>query len=634
MAEYFIGYIPTKNKNAIMKFKNVPSEGLLTLDEAQKLPEYAGVLMPDIILVDIDTIEESEILYQMVIDLKLKCRVYKTERGKHFYLRNKKLNKNRLKTKLALGLTADIKIGKNSYGMLRFEGKDRELLLDCDDPEEIPNYLTPVKSSFNFVDMEEGDGRNQSFYNYILTLQTADFTKREIRECIRLMNRYLLKEPLDDGELETVLRDGAFSKEIFFDEKTFLFEKFAYALKNKCDIVKVYGRLHLYQNGVYVTGKQRIEYEMLEMYPRMNRTKRNEVYDCLDIRIIEETLPANANLIAFRNGVYDLANGTLMPFSPDYIITNRIEWDYNPSAECALVDEVLDGFSCNDKNIRALLEEIIGYCFYRRNELGKAFVLLGEKNNGKSTFQEMTNFLLGGKNTCALDLAQINNEKFSIAELHGKLANIGDDINDDYIPNTGNFKKIVTGNEIKGELKGERPFFFKPYAKLLFSANNIPRLGRGKDTAAIMRRLIIVPFNAQFDANNPNFKPFIKDELLTQGAMEYLVQLGLAGLKRVLLNRGFTKSPKVDKSIEEYEETNNPILGFFKELEADGDKIENEPTADIYKKYTNYCNRNKLLYPLSSIEFSRQTCKHYGYTTKNKRILGKVTKVFVADEGP
>lgn len=46
--------------------------------------------------------------------------------------------------------------------------------------------------------------------------------------------------------------------------------------------------------------------------------------------------------------------------------------------------------------------------------------------------------------------------------------------------------------------------------------------------------------------------------------MEYLINLGLAGLKRILENRGFTDSDKVKKALDEYEEDNNPILGFSK----------------------------------------------------------------------
>lgn len=79
--------------------------------------------------------------------------------------------------------------------------------------------------------MSAGDGRNQSLFNYILTLQSEDFTKEEARETIRLINRYVLKEPLSERELETILRDDAFKKPVFFKGPTFLFDRFATYLK-------------------------------------------------------------------------------------------------------------------------------------------------------------------------------------------------------------------------------------------------------------------------------------------------------------------------------------------------------------------------------------------------------------------
>ena len=72
------------------------------------------------------------------------------------------------------------------------------------------------------------------------------------------------------------------------------------------------------------------------------------------------------------------------------------------------------------------------------------------------------------------------------------------------------FKKIVAGNRIKAERKGQDPFEFNPYIKLLFSANDIPRM---KDkTGAVLRRLVIIPFNAHFTSDLPDYDPEIKKE--------------------------------------------------------------------------------------------------------------------------
>jgi putative DNA primase/helicase len=626
---FFRGYVETKDKQCIEKFKG--RKDFKTYAQVQSLPEYAGILADDTILIDIDDLEQSELLFKIVQELKLACRVYRTTRGKHFLFLNKGVEQNRIKAKLAVGLTADIKLGKkNSYSVLKFGGKNREIIYDTETPQELPKWLVTVKGNSKLIEMEAGDGRNQALFNYILTLQAADFSVEEARDCIKLINRFVLKDPLPESELDVILRDEAFAKPVFFNGNAFLFDKFAVYLKNNAHIVKINDLLHLYDDGIYIAGKQRIEYEMVRHIPEMNRTKRTEVYEYLNIIVRESVKSIESNLIAFRNGMYDILTGELLPFAPEHVITNRIDWDYNPNAACELVDEVLDKISCKKSGIRALLEEVVGYCFYRRNELGKAFIFTGERGNGKSTYLDMIRTLLGKKNISALDLSELNKDYLN-AEIAGKLANIGDDIGDEFIPNTGVFKKLVTGDELTAMRKYQDPFTFENYAKLLFSANNIPRLGKGKDSAAIKRRLIIVPFNARFSPDDPDFKPYIKYDLKKQEAMEYLIVLALAGLKRVLKLNKFTESEEVQAALDEYEETNNPIIGFFKEADAEGLQIENEPTNKIFKAYSEYCIRCNLQ-ALASGEFSKQVKRYYGFDIVSKKIQGKTHRIFVKGE--
>ena len=398
-------------------------------------------------------------------------------------------------------------------------------------------------------------------------------------------------------------------------------------MKNNHHIVRVNNQLHLYKDGIYVSGQAEIESAMISHIPQLNKSKRSEVMSYLDILIRENTHSASANLIAFRNGLYNVLDDSFLPFSPEHIITNKIEWDYNPNAYFDLTDEVLDNISCDDRDIRSLLEEMIGYCLFRRNELGKAFILTGSGSNGKSTFLNMLKTMLGKRNLSVLDLKKLG-DRFSTVMLVDKLANIGDDISDEFVTDTAEFKKIVTGESIDAEQKGQPKFDFEPYVKLIFSANNIPRIGKGRDSSAILRRLVIVPFNARFDDTNPNYKPFIGDSLKGQESMEYLILLGIQGLKRVLTNRKFTTSQKIQDELNEYEETNNPILGFFKECEDEGFEIENEPTNKVYKKYQEYCIANTLT-PMSNGEFSKQVKKHFDLAIISKKIQGKTYRIFV-----
>lgn len=625
--ELFKGYVPTKNKKCLMPFKNKTAAELNNYDQVTELDEFAGILNDGVILIDIDNYEQSEILLNIVDDLELRCRVYETTRGKHFLFKNTDVETCKTHTKLAVGLTADIKLGsRNSYSILKYGGKERSILydkLDDEDYQELPKWLLPIKSKVDFLDMSEGDGRNQTFFNYILTLQSSGYSQEEAKECISIINKYVLKEPLDDGELEVILRDEAFQKPTFYNGKSFLFDKFANFLISQLHIIKINNQLHIYKDGVYIDGYNEIEAEMIKYIPGLNRQKRSEVLAYIEISVTKNTPVSSANFIAFRDGIYDMENDIFMDFDPGIIITNKINFNYNPEAYNEITDKTLNKLACNDGDIRSLLEEVVGYCFYRRNELRKSFILIGDKANGKSTFLDMIKTLLGDENTAALDLKELG-DRFKTAELFGKLANIGDDIGDEFIANPAVFKKLCSGDRVNVERKGRDPFDFNNYSKLLFSANDIPRI---KDkSGAVIDRLIIVPFDATFSKSDPDFDPYIKYKLRSQKSMEYLIQLGLAGLKRVLAARCFTSSSRVEAELKEYEESNNPIISFFYEIDVND--IKNEPTDKVYRRYNEFCINNNFT-PMGKMEFVKKTNKYFGLEIKRKMLNGKTYKVFV-----
>lgn len=620
------GYVETKGKQSIEKLKNRTK--YKTYEEVKDLNGFGGVLANDTILIDIDDAEQSEILMNIVEEFQLDCRVYCTSRGRHFLFKNHTIARNRTHVQLAVGLTADIKVGsKLSYEVIKINGEERFCEWDIEEGgkyQEVPKWLFPVKATAEFVDMDAGDGRNQALFNYILTLTANDFTVDETRECIRILNKFVLKEPLSDDELEVILRDEAFQKPVFFMGSTFLFDKFAVYMKNTAHIVKINGQLHIYKEGIYTNGYKEIEADMIQHIPNLKKMQRREVLDYMEL-IVEEKQPSEANLIAFNNGIYDIMTGELKPFSTEIVITNKIPWDYNPDAYSELADSTLNKLSCGDSAIRALLEECIGYCFYRRNELGKAFILTGDKSNGKSTFLDCVKAILGEKNISALDLKELG-DRFNTSMMFGKLANIGDDIGDDFLQGSqvSIFKKIVTGNRIKAERKGQDPFEFNPFIKLLFSANDIPRM---KDkTGAVLRRLVIIPFNATFGKSDPDYDPFIKYKLIEKDSIEYFIRLGVEGLRRVIINDEFTKSTKVQNQLNEYEEENNPIIAFI--ADSGIDMIENEPTNEVYKRYQVFCADNAMT-PMSNIVFSKQINKRLGFKVIQKKLNNVNRKIFV-----
>ena len=624
------GFVPTSGKKSTMPFKDKTSAELLTLEEAQKFSEYAGILSDDTVLVDIDDGEQSKILLKIVETLGLKCKVLATSRGAHFLFKTSQPMQNRTHCKLAIGLTADIKGGgRASYEVLKYNGKEREVLYDSGEYETLPKYLYPIKTNVNVLDLAEGEGRNNALFSYILPLQQNEFSIEDCRECIGVINDFVLKDPLSEDELKVVLREGAFNKPTFFTSRgTFLFDKFAKYLKQAENIIKINGKLYIYRDGIYESGDEQIEAAMIEHIPNLSRSKRLEVLAYLGLLVTKESGIADANLIAFKNGVLNVADDTFTDFSPEYVITNKIPHNYNPDAKSELLEGVMKKLACGDEDVYTLLYQSIGYCFYRRNELRKSFFLLGEKRNGKSTFLDMVSTLLGEDNTANLDLCEIG-DRFRTAELTGKLANIGDDINDEWVSNTAIFKKVVSGDTVTAERKGKDPFKLRSFAKFFFSANSLPRLGRGKDSSAVMDRLVVIPFDAKFTKEDADYDPFIKYKLRSEDVMEALIAKAVPALREVLIEQEFATCERVVRNIEEFEISNNPILEFFEEL--DECDYLNEPIKTVYQKYCTFCLSNNLQ-AMSAIEFQKQMKKQFDLVIKNVEVNGKKVRVYFNEQ--
>ena len=618
----------TKEGQKATKLAYTKPENQWPYENCDTYKGVSAILAPDAVLLDADDQDNSELLLKVIQGEGLKCRVTDREGGRgihaNFLDRQARIKKGATEVMLACGIVVDIKLGrKNGLECIRWQGVERRTVYDEGPYQDIPCWFWPVDTMIDFQSMGEGDGRNDTLFSYILALQRNGLTVEEIRQTIGITNKYVLREPVSDRELDTILRDDAFTKNCFFKGNKFLHDQFSEYIMRNHNVCLIQDQLCIYQGGVYSATEDALERAIIKELPVLKDSQIKEVTKRLR-RICPKKEQSRPTLIAFSNGLYDLETDEFKEFNPNEVILNRIPWPYNPAAYSELLNHTLNKITCNDPGIRALLEEVAGYCLYRRNSLEKALILIGEKGNGKSTFLYIVHHMLGDSNIASLDLKELG-DRFKTAELFGKLANIGDDIGDEFIANASTFRKLVTGDRVNAERKGQDPFEFNNYSTFLFSANEIPRI---KDkTGAVQRRLAIVPFDAKFTPDDPNYDPQLKYKLAHQEHLEYMIVLSLAGLKRALAQKHFTEPQKVKAANREYEERNNPLIGFIDEIGLDD--ILNEPTRSVYQQYNAYCNLNKFT-ALSSIEFSRQICKRLNLKTKDQRIKGKSCKIFVA----
>ena len=613
----------------------VPADSALyEYDQIKKCNYYGGQFQDGIIDVSFDDIDMFEQILNLMDELSVPTYALYSPHGGHTYWHYDKKIKNGHDVVLALGVIADIH-DKGTYIPLKVDGEERGEVYEAGaitSIPELPTWLYPARTGINLWQMKEGEGRNDSLSKHAFALGKIKLEENQIKEIFSLINKRILKDPVDENELNTILRPETFEKmstAIFFDDNgRFMTNVFGRYMIQEQNTIYTNGQLCIYdtERGFYDPNMRLIKHTMIKLFENIPMNKRNEAYDYLTIEAPQKD-QSSRRYILFKNGVYDLETKQLLPHSPEYVISNQIPWDYNPNAYSELVDKTLDKLACHDKEIRTLLEECIGYTFYRDSKLGKCFVFTGEKNNGKSTFIFMLNNLLGDDNYSSVDITNLARE-LDIASLANKLANIKDDIADNYMDglNVSLFKQVATGNRCRGKFLYNDPFDFYPYATLIFSANSIPRI---KDpTGAVTKRMVIIPFNATFTKQDPDFDPFINEKLCQPECMEYLIKLGIDALNNVIMRNGFSSCGAADKEMEIYKVGNDSVLSFI--LEYGAENIENQTVASVYSAYELHCANNGLK-PTTQIMMSKKIKSALGYDVKRNRISGKLYSVYVKE---
>ena len=184
--------------------------------------------------------------------------------------------------------------------------------------------------------------------------------------------------------------------------------------------------------------------------------------------------------------------------SPDYLSLVQLPIKYDPNAKCPNVLKFL-GQVLKPKDVFTSLQ-LCDYCLYKSAKYEKAVMCVGKGDNGKSTFLKPIERLLGVKNVSHVSLQELNGDKFAIANLCGKLANIFADLKSEKLPNTGVFKMLVSGDVIRAQRKHAQPFDYGNYAKLIYSANQIPEAD--DISYAYFKRWIILIFDRIFTNDN------------------------------------------------------------------------------------------------------------------------------------
>ena len=462
-------------------------------------------------------------------------------------------------------------------------------------------------------------GRNEFLFKAGRSLRADEHkTDEDITIYLHGLNQAKCKPPLPTDEVDKIARSvltvPSGKSADFKKKKAKKFDHAAVAeqLMSEHGACFIDGAPAIRRGNVYEIGWNAISKEIIAIDKNATRTNQNEVHHYLTV-MAEQKQRSNPALIAFLNGVLDVRTMIFRDYDESDVITNVIPHNWNANAQCKAVDETLLKMACCEVDTFESLIEVMGVCMYRSAEFAQAAILLGEGSNGKSTYIRMLQALLGKRNISSLDLSMVG-KQFHTGQLAGKLANLGDDISNEF--QRGDllsvFKKVVDGDRIYTDVKGTEGYEFEPYATLVFSANEFPRLADYSD--GMMRRLFPIEFNATFKRNDPDYNPRIVELVTSETACEYMCVLGVQGLRQVIEHNGFTPNAASEKRTESIRSDNNTVVAWIEDIAYTVDDIDGAVIQAIYEGYKNWCADSNLQ-AVSRPKFTRQINKVFGTET-------------------
>lgn len=487
--------------------------------------------------------------------------------------------------------------------------------------KSLSDYKIPIEKlvSDDNYKILEGHNRHEAVLriaeHYVATI--PNLNDDALFTLVNSRNNIVCTPPLSDGEIHSICRQA-----INYVEKTIGrpdensnkknnkskidHNIIAQRIIDERDLVtltKTHDILY-YSNGVYEYGAEEIiSQECRVLSPEI---RNHDIVEILGI-IRDKTgyhrvgeFDDDIYRINVQNGFVNLKTGRLEDHHPKYLSRVQLPVTYNPESQAQNFTRYLK--SCHEKDPETIYTvlEMMAICLIRDNHRFEiAYMLTGRGSNGKSVLLQILQAILGDKNCSNKSIHDLESQRFSISGLDGRLANICADIAPNELKSTGNLKKLISGDYMDGEQKYKDSYSFRNFAKLIFSANQIPEVFDESD--AFARRFFIIDWKKSFygEERQEYVQKISTDVDELSGIFNIMIRFAIN-----LLKHGVRFQKSVRDAKMQWMEKSDSVKNFV-ERECVLDVEHSIGRQRLYSQYIKFC-KSKQISILSTKQFNKK----------------------------
>lgn len=331
----------------------------------------------------------------------------------------------------------------------------------------------------------------------------------------------------------------------------------------------------------------------------------------LDVRpmvsVKKKELDAHNFLFNCDNGVIDLKTGELLPHDRDLLLTKISPIKYDKNAECPNWKAFLESIFKTptgeaDHELINYLQKAIGYSLTGVTKEQVMFFLFGNGRNGKSTFINIIQDLLGdyGRQTNSDTFLKKRNDSGinnDVARLDGARFVSAVESEEGQQLSEALVKQITGGEKMSARFLRQEYFEFTPEFKVFFTTNHKP-IVKGSDEG-IWRRIMLIPFTVTISKDKIDYD--LPDKLAKE--MPGVLRWAVEGCMK-WQTEGLRAPEAVKAATAEYREDMDILAPFIEENCTVNSSVRIEAKS-LYENYTKWCYQNNEL-ELKNRAFYRQ----------------------------